>query len=141
MINSVNLIQHHNTPHFRAQHPKFATKLLVFHTSFVTVLFRLPHYWSVCFKTKYRIMSVYRPEWLSRYRGSKSWKIRELNRSGQGIFRAVQTGSAASQSPADHASCSSVVLHIGWSFTFAFPLCLHRHVMGRLLPFTMKEST
>jgi len=32
MTNSVNLIQHRGTPHFRAQGPKFSTKLLVFHT-------------------------------------------------------------------------------------------------------------
>ena len=33
MINSVNFIQHRDTPHFRVQRPKFATKLLVVHTS------------------------------------------------------------------------------------------------------------
>jgi hypothetical protein len=32
MTNSVNLIQHRDTSHFRAQRPKFTTKLLVFHT-------------------------------------------------------------------------------------------------------------
>ena len=61
---------------------------------------------------------------------AKSWRIRESNPSRNDIFRAVQTCSAATQPPADHTSSSSVVLHMGWSFTFASHLSLHRHVMG-----------